>query len=183
MLSFFKDGTKFKQPGSTVQAAVLILTYVAIIASVSATISSLILTDEFAEMPVRAARDPDLQSRRPQDEFAGKDWQLLWVFGLRHSIRLVVYHCAYPGTFAYQANRSTEAIARRAHLVASRQPLYGGVDCSVCHITRRPLCAHRSVHRDCIIYLASGALLYPTRYPQYFVYATFRGYSGLISIL
>jgi len=100
MLSFFKDATKFKKQDSIAQEAVLILTYVAIIASVSASISSLILTDEFAEMPVRAARDPVIQSRRPQDEFAGKDWQLLGVFGLRRSVHLVVCHCTYPGTFA-----------------------------------------------------------------------------------
>lgn len=88
----------------------VILTYVAIISSVSSTISSLILTDEFAEMPVRAARDPDLQFRR-HDEFAGRDWQLLGIFGLRSSVWLVVYHCAYPGALAYQTTLDTEVIA------------------------------------------------------------------------
>lgn len=161
MLSFFKDVTKFKQPGSTVQTAVVILTYVAIIASVSATISSLILTDEFAEMPIRAARDPDIQFRR-HDEFAGKDWQLLGIFGLRSSVHLVVCHCACPGTLAYQTNHDTETIARRAHLVAPRQPLYGGFNCNLCHLTRRPLCSRRSVHHNCVICFASGTLLYPT---------------------
>lgn len=100
MLSFFKTESNFKEPNSTPQAAILILTYVAIIASVSATISSLILTDEFAEMPVRAARDPDIQFRPPREEFAGKDWQLLGDFGLRRSVNLVVCHCAYSGITA-----------------------------------------------------------------------------------
>ena len=98
MLAFFKDEKNFKQRDSTPQVVILIFTYIAIIASVSATISSLILTDEFAEMPVRAARDPDIQFRPPREEFAGKDWQLLGTFGLRSSVNLVVYHCAYSGT-------------------------------------------------------------------------------------
>ena len=177
MLSFFKDGSKFKQPGSTVQAAVVILTYVAIISSVSSTISSLILTDEFSEMPLRAARDPDLQFRR-HDEFAGKDRQLLGIFGLRSSVWLVVYHCAYPGEFAYQTTRETEAIACRAHLVAPRQPLYGGVNRNVCHLARRPLCAHHSVHHNCTICLTSSAL-YPTKHRHRCVQAAFRRDSSL----
>jgi hypothetical protein len=95
LLVFFKDVTNFKGPNSTPQEVTLIFTYVAVIASVSATISSLILTDEFAELPVRAARDPDIQSHPSREEFAGKDWQLLQVFGLRSSVNLVVCHCVY----------------------------------------------------------------------------------------
>jgi hypothetical protein len=101
MLSFFKTDSSFKnRPNTTTEKIILIFTYISIIASVSATISSLILTDEFAEMPVRAARDPTIQMQPIREEFAGKDWQLLGKYGLRGSINLVIYHCACSGTFA-----------------------------------------------------------------------------------
>jgi len=62
LLAFFKDDTKFNRPQSRVQEVILMLTYAAIILSISATISTLALTDEFSEIPSRASRELGLKT-------------------------------------------------------------------------------------------------------------------------
>jgi len=53
---FFKANQDSEGNQTASQRAVVTLSYAAIILSISATISSLILTDEFSEMRTRAAR-------------------------------------------------------------------------------------------------------------------------------
>lgn len=97
LLVFYSDPKNFVRPGlhSATQEVVKILTYVALIFSISATMSSLLLTDEFGEIPTRAARSrgKDFEGGR----FAGTDWSLLRSYRIRAGSRLVVYHCEYEG--------------------------------------------------------------------------------------
>ncbi|KZV65758.1 hypothetical protein PENSPDRAFT_756218, partial [Peniophora sp. CONT] len=64
LLVFYKAPGTFVNPGphSSTQSAIMILTYVALICSISATMSSLLLTDEFGEMSTRSARYRDRRS-------------------------------------------------------------------------------------------------------------------------
>ena len=73
------------------QEATLILTYAAIILSISATISALTLTDELGEIPSRASRDP-LHTTHPAGTIEGNNWDILRHFGARKSTRWVTYH-------------------------------------------------------------------------------------------
>jgi hypothetical protein len=92
LAAFFKDNKHFKSPQSGVQEAILILTYISIILSISATMSALTLTDEFGEIPSRASRDP-LHINNPVEIVQGKNWDILRYFGARKSTRWVTYHC------------------------------------------------------------------------------------------
>ena len=91
-MAFFNDDKNFKRPQSRVQEAILILTYAAIILSISATISALALTDEFGEIPSRASRDP-LHTTHPAESIEAKNWDILRHFGARKSTRWITYHC------------------------------------------------------------------------------------------
>jgi hypothetical protein len=114
LIVFFKTEGTFDPKDDPRKEPILTLAYVALVLSIGATISSLILTDEFADIPVRAARSPyDLESSKtkspksgpsttepskaedPKDDttFNGHDWGLLRVFGLRGSAQFVVAHC------------------------------------------------------------------------------------------
>jgi hypothetical protein len=92
LVSFFKDDKNFKNPKSGVQEAALVLACVAIILSLSATISALTLTDEFGKIPSRASRDP-LHTTHPAESIEGSSWDILRHFGARKSTRRVTYHC------------------------------------------------------------------------------------------
>ncbi len=92
LVAFFKDDKNFKSPQSGVQEAVLILSYAAIILSISATISALTLTDELGEIPSRASRDP-LHTTHPAESIEGNSWDILRHFGARKSALWVTYHC------------------------------------------------------------------------------------------
>ena len=103
LLVFYKISSNFSafesRPAgsqSPTQNACLILTYVALIASVSGTMSSMLLVDEFAVVSARAARTaPAVSEKEPHaGRFVGNDWQILAAFGFRHSAsRLVTIHC------------------------------------------------------------------------------------------
>ncbi|VDB87049.1 unnamed protein product [Peniophora sp. CBMAI 1063] len=94
LLVFYSDNGSFglddNAPSSKIQIVIQILTYVALVCSVSATITSLFLIDEFGEIPTRAARyrNPSTQACK----MAGTDWSLLEAFRLRRGSKFVVYH-------------------------------------------------------------------------------------------
>ncbi|VDC00138.1 unnamed protein product [Peniophora sp. CBMAI 1063] len=92
LLVFYTDPNNFGRPGvhSATQNAVKILTYVALVCSISATMSSLLLTDEFGEMPTRSARYR--QGRAEGGIFAGTDWNLLRAYKIRAGSKIIVYH-------------------------------------------------------------------------------------------
>ena len=92
LVAFFKDDKNFKSSQSGVQATALILTYAAIILTISATISALTLTDELGAIPSRASRDP-LHTTQPAEGIEGNSWDILRHFGARKSTRWVTYHC------------------------------------------------------------------------------------------
>jgi len=93
---FFKTDGTFDANNDPRKATILSLTYVALTLSIGATISSLILMDEFACISIRAARSPYvLESSKTEGDptFFGHDWGLLRAFGLRRSTRFVISHC------------------------------------------------------------------------------------------
>ena len=93
LVAFFQDNQKFAHSQSGVQEAILILAHAAIILSISATIGALSLTDEFAEIPSRAARNALHTSAHPTRAFEGENWDILRYFGARKSTRWIIYHC------------------------------------------------------------------------------------------
>src|SRR5258706_5196165 len=96
LIVFFKANGTFDNKDDPRKEPILTLTYVALVLSIGATISSLILTDEFADIPIRAARSPyGLESSKTKGNpvFVGHDWRLLRVFGLRRSARFIIGHC------------------------------------------------------------------------------------------
>ncbi|KZV67858.1 hypothetical protein PENSPDRAFT_736258 [Peniophora sp. CONT] len=96
--NFNTTTNRFEGSQSTTQNACLILTYIALIASVSGTMSSMLLVDEFAVVSARAARTGPLvplvaEKDSPSDRLVGSDWQILAAFGFRRSAsRLVTIH-------------------------------------------------------------------------------------------
>ena len=96
MVVFYKADGTFDDKDDPRKESILTLAYVALILSIGATISSLILTDEFADIPIRAARSPyGLESSQTKEDsvFVGHDWRLLRAFGLRRSARFIMGHC------------------------------------------------------------------------------------------
>ena len=92
LVAFFTDDKNFKSPQSGVQKAALILTYAAIILTISAAISALTLTDELGTIPSRASRDP-LHTTQSAESIVGNSWDILRHFRARKSTRWVTYHC------------------------------------------------------------------------------------------
>ncbi|KZV75932.1 hypothetical protein PENSPDRAFT_661433 [Peniophora sp. CONT] len=94
LLVFYNDkgsfGTPDTDPPSVIQVVLEILTYIALVCSVSATITSLLLTDEFGEIPTRSARGRD--ARTEGGQFAGTDFTILRSFRLRRGSEIVMYH-------------------------------------------------------------------------------------------
>jgi len=89
-VTFFKDEKNFQSTQKGVQEAILILTYAAITLSISATISALVLTDRFGEIPSQAARQPLINEANVQ---SGTDWDILRRFCTRKSTLWIIYHC------------------------------------------------------------------------------------------
>lgn len=123
--------------------ALLIFTYGALFFSLSATISSLILTDEFGELPVRASRKANPEKQGTFDSSAAS---LLEVYGARKSWRWVMWHCACLACVIYSRTYSLTSVltcvarvvhARRGVPVGSRADsalrVAAGVGCGQSH--------------------------------------------------
>ncbi|KAI0067481.1 hypothetical protein BV25DRAFT_1107118 [Artomyces pyxidatus] len=90
LLVFVKNPSNYtNSPRYSVMQALLIFTYSALFFSLSATISSLVLTDEFGELPVRASRKSNPVKQGTFDSSAAS---LLEVYGARKSWRWVMWH-------------------------------------------------------------------------------------------
>ncbi|KAI0259384.1 hypothetical protein BC834DRAFT_635958 [Gloeopeniophorella convolvens] len=90
LLAFIKDPVHYTHPHK--HAAIQALrafSYCALFFSCSAAISSLVLTDEFGELPVRASRKADPIK---QGIFDSSSASLLEVYGARRSWRWVMWH-------------------------------------------------------------------------------------------
>jgi hypothetical protein len=84
--------------------ALLAFSYSALFFNCSATISSLVLTDEFGELPVRASRKSDPIK---QGLFDSSSASLLEVYGARRSWRWVMWHCTSPILHVSQSSQLT----------------------------------------------------------------------------
>jgi hypothetical protein len=110
LLVFFKDDKNFGSGADNnigpkndsnvnidaIQQPILALTYAALILSIGATITSLILTNEFSNIPIRAARSMyDLESSNNAGEtrYLGGNRGVLRLFGLRKSAVFIMGHC------------------------------------------------------------------------------------------
>ena len=95
LLSFVKNDANFHQRsiGHSAKHALLVFTYLALFFSVSATVSGLILTDEFGELPVRASRKRDPIQ---QGIFDSGSLDLLQTYGAKSSWIWVMWHCELP---------------------------------------------------------------------------------------
>jgi len=91
LLSFVKDDSNFENRDLNKSAnhALLIFTYCALFFCLSATISGLILTDEFGELPVRASRKRDPIQ---QGTFDSGALDLLQNYGAKRSWIWVMWH-------------------------------------------------------------------------------------------
>ncbi|KAH9019988.1 hypothetical protein EDB85DRAFT_2006555 [Lactarius pseudohatsudake] len=88
---FHKNPVHYTHPHTrAARQALLAFSYCALVFSCSATISSLVLTDEFGELPVRASRKSDPIK---QGLFDSSSASLLEVYGARRSWRWVMWHC------------------------------------------------------------------------------------------
>jgi hypothetical protein len=139
LLVFFRTNDAFGANGDQKdhpkREAVLTLTYVALILSIGATLSSLILTDEFSDIPIRAARSPyGPESSKTEGDpiFLGKDWEILRTFGLRKSARFVVGHCESRRL----QSKGQELTGFRVIIAFTFQCLHNRVHCRLCHFTR-----------------------------------------------
>lgn len=92
LLSFVKDESNYtsRHTDKSARHALLIFTYSALFFSLSATISGLILTDEFGELPVRASRKKDPIQEGVFDSGA---LDLLRTYGAKRSWIWVMWHC------------------------------------------------------------------------------------------
>jgi hypothetical protein len=91
LLSFLKDESNYsRHTNKSARHALLIFTYSALFFCLSATISGLILTDEFGELPVRASRKKDPIQEGVFDSGA---LDLLRSYGAKRSWIWVMWHC------------------------------------------------------------------------------------------
>ena len=91
LLSFIKDESNYsRHTNKSARHALLLFTYSALFFCLSATISGLILTDEFGELPVRASRKKDLIQEGVFDSGA---LDLLRTYGAKRSWIWVMWHC------------------------------------------------------------------------------------------
>jgi len=81
-----------RETNKSARHALLIFTYSALFFCLSATISGLILTDEFGELPVRASRKKDLIQ---QGVFDSGALDLLRTYGAKRSWIWVMWHCEF----------------------------------------------------------------------------------------
>ncbi|KAH9961822.1 hypothetical protein BC827DRAFT_261802 [Russula dissimulans] len=91
LLSFIKDDSNYESRdlNKSAKHALLIFTYSALFFCLSATISGLILTDEFGELPVRASRRKDPIQ---QGTFDSGALDLLQNYGAKRSWIWVMWH-------------------------------------------------------------------------------------------
>ncbi|KAI0291656.1 hypothetical protein B0F90DRAFT_341033 [Multifurca ochricompacta] len=90
LLNFIKDPVHYTHPHTrAARQALLVFSYCGLLFSCSATISSLVLTDEFGELPVRASRKSDPIK---QGLFDSSSASLLEVYGARRSWRWLMWH-------------------------------------------------------------------------------------------
>lgn len=136
LVAFFKDDKNFKTPQSAVQEATLILTYSAIILSISATISALTLTDELGDIPSRASRDL-LHTSNPAQSIEGKNWAILRHFGARKSTRWITYHCRSTDQWLPCAFLITNKLHRDGLSIIG-QSMCRCLYCCICRYTRDP---------------------------------------------
>jgi len=93
LLTFVKDESNYsRDTNKSARHALLIFTYSALFFCLSATVSGLILTDEFGELPVRASRKKD-----PIQEgvFDSNALDLLRSYGAKRSWIWVMWHCEW----------------------------------------------------------------------------------------
>ncbi|KAI9440278.1 hypothetical protein F5148DRAFT_1258734 [Russula earlei] len=91
LLSFVKDKSNYDNHlNKSAKHALLIFTYSALFFCLSATVSGLILTDEFGELPVRASRRKDPIQ---QGIFDSGALDLLQTYGAKRSWIWVMWHC------------------------------------------------------------------------------------------
>ncbi len=94
LLSFVKDESNYsRDTNKSARHALLIFTYTALFFCLSATVSGLILTDEFGELPVRASRKKDPIQEGVFDSGA---LDLLRSYGAKPSWIWVMWHCEFP---------------------------------------------------------------------------------------
>jgi hypothetical protein len=96
LLVFFNNLNPEKfNPDSPGGQALLVLTYLAFFFSISATFSSLLLTDEFGEIHVRASQRESMLE--PLDSMAIHEDQgeLLKRYGARRILKPVIWHCEH----------------------------------------------------------------------------------------
>ncbi|KAI0271228.1 hypothetical protein BGY98DRAFT_1100289 [Russula aff. rugulosa BPL654] len=90
LLSFIKDESNYsRHTNKSARHALLVFTYSALFFCLSATVSGLILTDEFGELPVRASRKKDLIQEGVFDSGA---LDLLRTYGAKRSWIWVMWH-------------------------------------------------------------------------------------------
>jgi hypothetical protein len=91
LLSFVKNESNYsRETNKSARHALLIFTYSALFFCISATVSGLILTDEFGELPVRASRKKDPIQEGVFDSGA---LDLLRTYGAKRSWIWVMWHC------------------------------------------------------------------------------------------
>jgi MFS-type transporter involved in bile tolerance (Atg22 family) len=91
LLSFIKDEANYsRHTNKSARHALLLFTYSALFFCLSATVSGLILTDEFGELPVRASRKKDPIQEGVFDSGA---LDLLRTYGAKRSWIWVMWHC------------------------------------------------------------------------------------------
>jgi hypothetical protein len=102
LLTFIKDEAHYvdKDLNRSARHALLIFTYSALFFCVSATISGLILTDQFGELPVRASRKKDPIQ---QGVFDSGALDLLRTYGAKRSWIWVMWHCEYESPVPYMS--------------------------------------------------------------------------------
>lgn len=94
LLSFVKDESNYsRHTNKSARHALLIFTYSTLFFCISATVSGLILTDEFGELPVRASRKKDPIQEGVFDSGA---LDLLRTYGAKRSWIWVMWHCESP---------------------------------------------------------------------------------------
>ncbi|QRV85686.1 transmembrane protein [Ceratobasidium sp. AG-Ba] len=94
LLGFVKTAPGIKDTSSTAYQVLVALTYVALFFSVSATVSSLILTDECTDLDVRAASKPKRNELEEMEAGMSID-ELLVEYGMRKSCWGIKIHWAY----------------------------------------------------------------------------------------
>jgi hypothetical protein len=96
LLTFVKDASNYPiEANKSARHALLIFTYSALFFCLGATISGLILTDQFGELPVRASRKKDPIQ---QGVFDSGALDLLRTYGAKRSWIWVMWHCEFPAT-------------------------------------------------------------------------------------